>query len=82
VQFGLLKRHEFITMSGTQPETQHRRHYVLRMENPEPAAPMVGSVERWNWAVRISVVGLFVVALVVIAFRMASVVVRWCWHGW
>jgi len=36
---------------------------------------MLDSVERWNWAVRISVVGLFVVALVVIAFRMASVVV-------
>ena len=36
---------------------------------------MVDSVERWNWAVRISVVGLFVVALVVIVFRMASVVV-------
>jgi predicted PurR-regulated permease PerM len=36
---------------------------------------MLGSVERWNWAVRISVVGLFVAALVVIVFRMASVVV-------
>ena len=36
---------------------------------------MLDSVERWNWAVRISVVGLFVVALVFIAFRMASVVV-------
>src|SRR3974377_915764 len=36
---------------------------------------MLDSVERWNWAVRISVVGLFVVALVGIAFRMASVVV-------
>jgi predicted PurR-regulated permease PerM len=45
------------------------------MGNPEPVTPMLGSVERWNWAVRISVVGLFVVALVVIAFRMASVVV-------
>ena len=33
------------------------------------------SVENWNWAVRISVVGLFVIALAVIAFRMASVVV-------
>jgi predicted PurR-regulated permease PerM len=36
---------------------------------------MLASVERWNWAVRISVVGLFVAALVVIVFRMASVVV-------
>src|SRR5215472_8775214 len=36
---------------------------------------MFGLVERWNWAVRISVVGLFVVVLVVIAFTMASVVV-------
>ena len=36
---------------------------------------MVDSVESWNWAVRISVVGLFVIALAVIAFRMASVVV-------
>jgi hypothetical protein len=36
---------------------------------------MLDSVERWNWAVRISVVGLFVLALAVIAFQMASVVV-------
>jgi predicted PurR-regulated permease PerM len=36
---------------------------------------MFDSVESWNWAVRISVVGLFVVALAVIAFEMASVVV-------
>jgi predicted PurR-regulated permease PerM len=36
---------------------------------------MLGSVESWNRAVRISVVGLFAAALVVIAFRMASVVV-------
>jgi putative heme transporter len=35
---------------------------------------MLGSVERWNWAVRISVVGLFVIALAVIVFEMASVV--------
>src|SRR6516164_11368290 len=41
----------------------------------ELRTPMVDSVERWNWAVRISVVGLFVLALVVIVFRMASVVV-------
>ena len=66
-------------MSSTQPgrtdETRRHLHYVLRMGNPEPRTPMLDSVERWNWAVRISVVGLFVVALVVIAFRMASVVV-------
>ena len=36
---------------------------------------MFDSVESWNWAVRISVVGLFVVALAVIAFKMASLVV-------
>ena len=66
-------------MSSTQPgrtdETRRHLHYVLRMGNPEPGTPMLDSVERWNWAVRISVVGLFVVALIVIAFRMASVVV-------
>src|SRR3974390_1539557 len=66
-------------MSDMQPdwtdETQRHRRYVLRVGNPEPATPMLDSAERWNWAVRISVVGLFVVALVVIAFRMASVVV-------
>jgi len=74
-----MRRREFITMSSTQPgrtdETRRHLHYVLRMGNPEPSTPMLDSVERWNWAVRISVVGLFVVALVVIAFRMASVVV-------
>jgi predicted PurR-regulated permease PerM len=79
MQSGLLKRREFIMMSSTQPgrtdETRRHLHYVLRMGNPEPSTPMLDSVERWNWAVRISVVGLFVVALVVIAFRMASVVV-------
>ena len=66
-------------MSSTQPsridETRRRLHYVLRMGNPELETPMLDSVERWNWAVRISVVGLFVVALAVIAFKMASVVV-------
>ena len=66
-------------MSSTQPgmpdETRRHLHYVLRMGNPEPGTLMLDSVERWNWAVRISVVGLFVLALVVIAFRMASVVV-------
>ena len=66
MQFGLLKRREFITMSSTQPgwtdETRRDVHYVLRMENPEPGKPMLDSVERWNWAVRISVVGLFFIA--------------------
>jgi len=66
-------------MSSTQPgrtvETQRHLHYVLRMGNPEQRTPMFDSVESWNWAVRISVVGLFVAALAVIAFRMASVVV-------
>jgi predicted PurR-regulated permease PerM len=74
-----LKRREFITMSSTQPgrtdKTRRHLHYVLRTGNPELGTPMLDSVERWNWAVRISVVGLFVVALAVIAFRMASVVV-------
>jgi len=74
-----MRRREFITMSSTQPgrtdEPRRHLHYVLRMGNPEPSTPMLDSVERWNWAVRISVVGLFVVALVFIAFRMASVVV-------
>ena len=79
MQFGLLNRREFITMSSKQPgrtdETRRHLHYVLRMGNPELGTPMLDSVERWNWAVRISVVGLFVLALVVIVFRMASVVV-------
>jgi len=61
---------------STQPGNARRNlHYVIRMGNPEPRTPMFDSVESWNWAVRISVVGLFVVALAVIAFRMASVVV-------
>src|SRR5215469_13487566 len=66
-------------MSSTQPgrtvETRRRLHYVLRMGNPELRTPMFDSVESWNWAVRISVVGLFVIALAAIAFTMASVVV-------
>jgi predicted PurR-regulated permease PerM len=65
-------------MSSTQPgRTVKRRHlhYVLRTANPESRTPMFDSVESWNWAVRISVVGLFVLALAVIAFKMASVVV-------
>jgi predicted PurR-regulated permease PerM len=66
-------------MSSTQPgrtiKTRRHLHYVLRTGNPELGTPMLDSVERWNWAVRISVVGLFVLALAVIAFQMASVVV-------
>jgi hypothetical protein len=66
-------------MKSTQPRstfaTRRHLHYVLHTENPEPGTPMLDSVERWNWAVRISVVGLFVLALAVIAFQMASVVV-------
>ena len=79
MQFGRLKRREFITMKSTRPrwtdKTRRHLHYVLRTENPELRTPMLDSVERWNWAVRISVVGLFVLALAVIAFQMASVVV-------
>jgi predicted PurR-regulated permease PerM len=66
-------------MSGTQPgstgETRRHLRYVLRMGNPELATPVLDSVERWNWAVRVSVVGLFVIALFVMAFEMAGVVV-------
>jgi predicted PurR-regulated permease PerM len=66
-------------MSSTQPgrtiKTRRHLHYVLRTGNPELGTPMLDSVERWNWAVRISVVGLFVLALAGIAYSMASVVV-------
>ena len=66
-------------MNNPQPDgtdkTPRHLHYVLRVGNPGPGTPMLDPVERWNWAVRISVVGLFVIALLVIAFRMASVVV-------
>jgi predicted PurR-regulated permease PerM len=66
-------------MSSTQPgravKTRRHLHYIVRTGNLEPRTPMLDSVESWNWAVRISVVGLFVVALAVIAFKMASVVV-------
>lgn len=65
-------------MSTTQlgrTKTPRHLHYVLRMDNPDSRTLTFGSVETWNWAVRISVVGLFAVALAVIAFRMASVVV-------
>ena len=63
------------TQPGKTVKSQHHLHDVLRLGTPEPQTPMLDSVESWNWAVRISVVGLFVVALTVIAFRMASVVV-------
>jgi hypothetical protein len=76
MQFGRLKRREFITMKSTQPgwtdKTRRQLHYVLRTGNPELGTPMLDSVERWNWAVRISVVGLFVFALAVIAFQMGE----------
>ena len=66
-------------MSSAQPgrtvKTRRHLHYVLRTGTPEPQTPTLDSVESWNWAVRISVVGLFVLALAVIAFKMASVVV-------
>src|SRR6516164_8437804 len=71
--------HAAPVMSSSQPDrtvkTGRHLHYVLRTGTPEPQTPMFDSVESWNWAVRISVVGLFVVALAVIAFKMASVVV-------
>jgi predicted PurR-regulated permease PerM len=50
-------------------------HDVLRMGTSDLRAPMLDSVESWNWAVRISVVGLFVLALAGILYSMASVVV-------
>ena len=66
-------------MSSTQPvrtaKTRRHRPYVIRVGNPEQRTLMFDSVESWNWAVRISVVGLFIAALAVIAFKMASVVV-------
>ena len=74
-------------MSSTQPGKSVKRrhlHYVLRAGTSEPRTPMFDSVESWNWAVRISVVGLFVFALAVIAFKMASVVVPvvLAWRRW
>jgi hypothetical protein len=65
-------------MRSTQPvrteKGRRQLHYILRTGHSELGTPMLGSVERWNWAVRISVVGLFVIALAVIVFEMASVV--------
>ena len=63
------------TQPGRTIETARRLHYVLRTGGPEPRTPVLDSVESWNWAVRISVVGLFVLALAGIAYSMASVVV-------
>jgi predicted PurR-regulated permease PerM len=64
------------TQPGRTVETARRHlHDVLRMDTSDLRAPMLDSVERWNWAVRISVVGLFVFALAAILYNMASVVV-------
>jgi predicted PurR-regulated permease PerM len=63
------------TQPGRTVETARHLHYVIRMGGPEPRTPVLDSVESWNWAVRISVVGLFVTALAGIAYSMASVVV-------
>jgi predicted PurR-regulated permease PerM len=64
------------TQPGRTVETARRDlHDVLRMGTSDLRAPMLDSVESWNWAVRISVVGLFVLALAGIFYSMASVVV-------
>src|SRR6266403_150559 len=63
------------TQPGRTVETARHLHYVVHMGGPEPRTPVLDSVESWNWAVRISVVGLFVLALAGIAYSMASVVV-------
>jgi predicted PurR-regulated permease PerM len=63
------------TQPGTTTSTRRDLHYVLRVGNPELRTPMLDSVESWNWAVRISVVGLFVIAVAVLAYNMAGVVV-------
>jgi predicted PurR-regulated permease PerM len=64
------------TQPGRTVETARRHlHDVLRMGTSDLRAPMLDTVESWNWAVRISVVGLFVLALAGIAYSMASVVV-------
>ena len=63
------------TEPGKTVNTRRELHYVLRTGNPEPRTPMLDSVESWNWAVRISVVGLFALALAGILYIMASVVV-------
>jgi predicted PurR-regulated permease PerM len=64
------------TQPGRTVEIARRHlHDVLRMGTSDLRAPMLDSVESWNWAVRISVVGLFVLALAGILYSMASVVV-------
>src|SRR6478672_9053669 len=64
------------TQPGRTVEIARRHlHDVLRMGTSDLRAPMRDSVESWNWAVRISVVGLFVLALAGILYSMASVVV-------
>jgi predicted PurR-regulated permease PerM len=63
------------TEPGKTINTRRELNYVLRMGNPEPRRPVPDSVESWNWAVRISVVGLFIIALAILAFNMSSVLV-------
>src|SRR6516164_7435068 len=64
------------TQPGGTVETARRHlHEVLRMGTSDLRAPMLDSVESWNWAVRISVVGLFALAVAGILYIMASVVV-------
>ena len=49
------------TQPGRTVEIARRHlHDVLRMGTSDLRAPMLDWVESWNWAVRISVVGLFV----------------------
>jgi predicted PurR-regulated permease PerM len=65
------------TQPGKIVENAARRHLhdVLRMGTSDLQAPALDTVESWNWAVRISVVGLFGIALAGILYIMASVVV-------
>ena len=63
------------TQPGRTVETARHLHYVLRMGGPQPPTPVLDSAESWNWAVRISVVGRFVLALAGSAYSMATVVV-------
>src|ERR1700730_14541402 len=62
------------TQPGRTVEIARRHlHDVLRMSTSDLRAPMLDSVESWNWAVRISVVGLFVLALAGILYSVAGV---------
>jgi hypothetical protein len=64
------------TQPGKTVATARRHlHDVLRMGTSDLRNPMLDTVESWNWAVRISVVGLFALALAGILYIMASVVV-------